>query len=156
MIDKITLDRIGTIHPKDRDSANEMYHKQCAALPDDIMLRYPYTLRTFAEQHNLFLQGRDGKGGSIVTNADQGLSYHNYGLAYDIVLIIDGKASWKVDEHWMKVVEIAKQFGYEWGGDWKKFPDKPHFQKTHGYSVQQLLDKFNKNDFIHNTNYVRI
>lgn len=24
--------------------------------------------------------------------------------------------------------QIGKQVGFSWGGDWKKFPDKPHFQ----------------------------
>jgi peptidoglycan L-alanyl-D-glutamate endopeptidase CwlK len=98
-------------------------------------------LRTFAEQDILF------KKVPKVTNAKGGMSYHNYGLAIDIVLIIDGKtASWDVKgdfdndriSDWMEVVEIFKQYGWEWGGNWK-FYDAPHFQKTLGYSVRQLL-----------------
>jgi len=74
------------------------------------------------------------------------LSYHNYGLAIDIVLIVDSKASWDIvkdfdgdgKSDWQEVVKIFKQFGWEAGIDWK-FSDAPHFQKTLGYSVRQLL-----------------
>jgi peptidoglycan L-alanyl-D-glutamate endopeptidase CwlK len=110
------------------------------------MCRFSFTLRTFAEQDALFAQGRTKPGG-VVTNAKGGLSMHNYGLAVDIVLILDGKtASWDVKgdfdgdgkSDWMEVVTIFKQHGWEWGGDWK-FYDAPHFQKTFGKSVRELL-----------------
>lgn len=172
MIDKITLERIGTAHPKERDNMSEMYHRMAAALTGRCIVRFAYVTRTFSEQHALFLKGRDGKGGKKVTWADQGLSYHNYGLAFDIVLLKDtdgngtfDAASWETNvdfdgdgkADWMEVVEIAKQYGYEWGGTWRDpKTDKPHFQKTYGYTVQQLLDKFNRHDFIPNTNYVKI
>jgi peptidoglycan L-alanyl-D-glutamate endopeptidase CwlK len=38
-------------------------------------------------------------------------------------------------------VQIFKEYGWEWGGDWK-FVDAPHFQKTFGYSVRQLLEMY--------------
>ena len=63
------------------------------------------------------------------------------------MLIIDGKtASWdtlndfdgdKVSD-WMECINIAKKYGWEWGGDWK-FRDAPHFQKTFGKSITNLL-----------------
>jgi peptidoglycan L-alanyl-D-glutamate endopeptidase CwlK len=67
-------------------------------------------------------------------------------MAVDIVLIADGAASWDSGKDfdadgksdWMEVVAIFKQFGWECGIDWK-FRDAPHFQKTLGYSVRQLL-----------------
>ena len=37
-----------------------------------------------------------------------------------------------------EIVNYFKSKGWEWGGDWK-FSDSPHFQKTLGYSVRQLL-----------------
>jgi peptidoglycan L-alanyl-D-glutamate endopeptidase CwlK len=43
----------------------------------------------------------------------------------------------------MEVVAIFKRYGWEWGGDWK-FVDMPHFQKTFGKSVKQLLDNYNR------------
>ena len=39
---------------------------------------------------------------------------------------------------WMECVAIFKKYGWEWGGDWTKFKDLPHFQKTLGYSITQL------------------
>jgi peptidoglycan L-alanyl-D-glutamate endopeptidase CwlK len=94
---------------------------------------------------------------------------HNYGLAIDIVLIVDKdgngtyeSASWDVKadfdgdrkSDWMEVVTIFKQHGWTWGGDWK-FYDAPHFEKSFGYSVRQLLDLHNKKKVDAN-NYVLI
>ena len=31
-----------------------------------------------------------------------------------------------------KAAAIAKQMGFEWGGDWKSFPDRPHIQWSGG------------------------
>lgn len=145
MKDQITLERIKLLHPKLREEVMEIYDEISNVLMGKSMCRFSYTLRTFAEQDALYAQGRS-KPGAIVTNSRRGLSYHNYGMAVDIVLLINGKASWdtvkdfdgdgKAD--WQEVVTIFKQFGWEWGGDWK-FRDAPHFQKTLGYSVRQLL-----------------
>jgi peptidoglycan L-alanyl-D-glutamate endopeptidase CwlK len=146
MKDQKTIERIKLLHPKLRDEAAQIYDEICAALTGRAMCRFGFTLRTFAEQNEIYAQGRT-KPGHIVTKAKGGLSMHNYGLAIDIVLIIDGKtASWDVKgdfdgdgkSDWMEVVTIFKQYGWEWGGDWK-FYDAPHFQKTFGYSVRQLL-----------------
>ena len=141
MKDQVTLDRIKLIHPKLREEVMEIYDEISEALKGRAICRFTYTLRTFAEQDLLF------KKIPKVTNAKGGMSYHNYGLAIDIVLIIDGvAASWDIKKDfdgdgkadWMEVVAIFKSFGWEWGGDWK-FYDAPHFQKSLGYSVKQLL-----------------
>jgi len=150
MKDQITLDRIKLLHPKVRDEAFEIYDEICEALKGKAICRFTYTLRTFAEQDAIYAQGRT-KPGKIVTKARKGLSYHNYGLAIDIVLIINGKeASWntKADfdgdgkADWIEIVQIFKEFGWEWGGDWQ-FKDSPHFQKTFGHSVRELLSLHN-------------
>jgi peptidoglycan L-alanyl-D-glutamate endopeptidase CwlK len=157
MKDLVTLERIKLLHPKLRIEALEMYDEICEALKGTAICRFSYTLRTFAEQDVLF------KKVPKVTNAKGGMSFHNYGLAIDIVLIIDGKtASWDIKtdfdgdgkSDWMEVVAILKSFGYEWGGDWK-FYDAPHFQKTFGYSVRQLLALYNDGKVDAN-NYVLI
>jgi peptidoglycan L-alanyl-D-glutamate endopeptidase CwlK len=146
MKDQKTLDRIKLLHPKLRDEADKIYDEICKALTGRAICRFTSTLRTFAEQNAIYAEGRT-KPGSIKTNAKQGFSFHNYGLAIDIALIIDGKtASWDMKgdfdkdgkSDWMEVVAIFKQFGWEWGGDWKFF-DGPHFQKTFGKSVRELL-----------------
>ena len=99
-------------------------------------------LRTYAEQDALYAQGRT-KPGKIVTNARAGYSYHNFGLAFDFVIIKNGKAVW--DENhpdWKKFVAICKKHGFEWGGDWKSFKDYPHFQMTGGLSLAQCRAKW--------------
>jgi peptidoglycan L-alanyl-D-glutamate endopeptidase CwlK len=149
-----------------RDEALELYDEIVASLTGSAICRFAYTLRTFAEQDALFAQGRS-KPGKVVTNAKGGQSYHNYGLAIDIVLILDKDkngtfetAAWdlKTDfdgdkkADWMEVVQIFKRYGFEWGGDWK-FVDAPHFQKTFGKSIYELKSlhaagKVDKNGFV--------
>lgn len=161
MTDIKTIDRIKLLHPKLRDEALELYDDICSALSGRSFCRFTHTLRTFAEQDALYAQGRTAKGG-IVTSAKGGRSYHNYGLAVDIV-IVDGKtASYDVKKDfdgdgkadWMEVVAVFKQYGWEWGGDWK-FYDAPHFQKTFGNSIKTLLDMYNKGK-VDKNNYVLI
>lgn len=151
-MDKITLNRIQLLHPKVREEAMEIYEEICKALTGKAICRFTFTLRTIAEQDALYAQGRT-KPGKIVTKARGGFSMHNYGLAIDVVLLLDRdgdgrytEASWDTKgdfdadgvSDWMEIVRIFKEFGWEWGGDWK-FYDAPHFQKTFGYSVRQLL-----------------
>ena len=151
MQDQKTLDRIQLLHPKLRAEGLAIYSEIHAALTGRAVCRFAYTLRTFAEQDALFAQGRT-KPGAKVTNARGGQSYHNYGLAIDIVLLKDTNgdgifetASWETNvdfdgdgvSDWIEVVRIFKAHGWEWGGDWK-FTDKPHFQKTLGYTIAKL------------------
>jgi len=171
MEDKLTLDRIKLMHPKVREEVEHIYRAQIVpALSGRAICRFAYTLRTFAEQDTLFAQGRtrlfdsNGRRLGIVTKAKGGQSIHNYGLALDIVLILDNKtASWEttVDfdkdgkADWMEVVNILKNNGWTWGGDWK-FKDAPHFEKPLGHTWRTLLAKHNAKDFIPGTNYVNI
>jgi peptidoglycan L-alanyl-D-glutamate endopeptidase CwlK len=84
------------------------------------------TLRTFEEQAELFAIGRT-KPGDIVTNAKAGESWHNFGLALDVVPLVNGKAIWD-SPFWNRIGELGKQVGLFWGGDFKSFKDKPHFE----------------------------
>ena len=159
MQDQITLERIKLLHPALRDEVGDIYNDICKALTGRAFCRFTSTLRTFAEQDALFAKGRTKPGG-IVTNARAGSSWHNYGMAIDIV-IVDGKsASWDVKKDfdgdgksdWIEVVQIFKEYGWEWGGDWK-FNDAPHFQKTVGKSIAELqtlhkTSKVDKNGFV--------
>ncbi|KGE18069.1 M15 family metallopeptidase [Paenibacillus wynnii] len=104
-------------------------------------------LRTIAEQNALYAQGRS-KPGPIVTYARGGTSYHNYGLAVDFALLQpDGKTvSWNMSRDldqdrkadWQEVVTVAKQLGFEWGGDWTSFKDNSHLQITFGLTINLL------------------
>jgi peptidoglycan L-alanyl-D-glutamate endopeptidase CwlK len=111
-----------------------------------ITIRATSSYRTFAEQNALYAQGRT-KPGSIVTNARGGQSLHNYGLAVDVVpLNSKGQPDWNVPSSvWQKIGAAGKNQGMEWGGDWKSFVDRPHFQMTAGRSVSSLLGQYNQN-----------
>lgn len=144
--DQITLDRIALMHPKVRQELQDAYmHANNNILGKGVRLRFSHTLRTMSEQEALYAQGRT-KPGNIVTNAKAGSSYHNYGLAFDIVLLYDKDnngtfetASWdNKDPNWIKVVEYFKSQGWAWGGNFKSFKDYPHFEKTFGYTTSQL------------------
>ncbi len=167
--DQITLQRIETAHPAVREELRAMYAEMCQALSGRAMVRFAYVLRTYSEQDALFAQGRT-KPGKIVTNAKGGRSYHNFGLAFDIVLLVDKdgngtyeSASWETNvdfdgdgkSDWIEIVTIAKQYGWEWGGDWK-FTDMPHFQKTFGLSVAVHDQRVKTKNVIAGTNYPKL
>jgi len=91
--------------------------------------------RSPERQAELYAQGRT-KPGAIVTNAKAGESYHNYGLAFDVVFIKQGYSATK--EQWDTLGSIGERLGLEWGGRWTSFSDKPHFQLTKGYNISDL------------------
>jgi phospholipase C len=98
-------------------------------------------LRTWEEQDALYAKGRTvpplGKK-HWVTKAKGGESYHNFGLAFDIV-VLDAvhKDGWD-DDHpgWTAAARIGKALGLEWGGDWTSFKDRPHYQWTGGLALK--------------------
>ena len=147
-MDKITLERIKLAHPKVREELLEQYTEINNRLPMNVRLRFAYVFRTPYEQHKLFIQR------PRVTKADSWQSIHNYGLAFDIVMLYDKNgdgtfelASWELNKYWMQVVEYFKLKGWEWGGDFKSFKDYPHFQKSFGLSWQQMKAKIDSGDF---------
>lgn len=145
MEDKITIDRISQAHPKIKKELLNSYIECNNKLPKNVRLRFAYVFRTPQEQHELFLKRPK------ITNADSWQSIHNYGLAFDIVLLYDKNgdgtfesASWENNADWKMVVSFFKSKGWEWGGDWKSFKDAPHFQKAFNYDwrkLKSLIDK---------------
>jgi len=154
-MDHITQERIKLAHPKIKDELNALYIKANNLLGKFVRLRFSHVYRSPKEQDILF--NKKPK----VTNARGWQSIHNYGLAFDIVLLIDKDengtfetATWDMIKDfdgdkiadWMEVVKVFKDAGWEWGGDWKKFKDGPHFQKTFGHTpktLKALIDKKN-------------
>jgi peptidoglycan L-alanyl-D-glutamate endopeptidase CwlK len=64
-----------------------------------------------------------------VTRAKGGQSNHNYGLAVDLCPFVNGKPDWNAPlEVWAKLGKEADKLDLVWGGNWKKFLDKPHVQ----------------------------
>jgi peptidoglycan L-alanyl-D-glutamate endopeptidase CwlK len=162
-MDKITLQRIQTLHPKIRKEVLDLCTKaNNLELGKGVRLRLSYTFRTHEEQEALYAQGRT-KPGKRVTNAKGGQSIHNYGLAFDIVILYDKdgdgnfeEASWDTKRDgdkdgisdWLEVTKVFTQAGYTNGfiTNGKKW-DLPHFQKDFGLSWQKMKVKIDKNDF---------
>lgn len=136
-MDKPSESKIKKLHPLVREEVTQII-KQCdEALTGRAKVRITQGTRTFEEQVALYAQGRT-KPGKKVTNAKPGQSIHNYGLAVDICLIIDGKTvswdtvkDWDNDRiaDWYECVKIFAKNGWDWGGNWKTFKDLPHFER---------------------------
>lgn len=149
MRDKISKSRVNLLHPAIRQDVRSFINEAEESL--DVTLRITQGLRTIEEQNELYAQGRT-KPGKIVTNARSGSSYHNYGLAIDLVEIKDNKANWNFK--YELLLPFAKKYGFKWGGDFKSLVDKPHFEKTFGHGWRALLLKHSKSEFIPGTRYV--
>jgi hypothetical protein len=131
------------VHPVLAERANRM----AAALAlRNIPIRLTDGLRTFAEQDVLYAKGRTTHlDQGIVTNAKGGFSNHNYGLAVDVVPLVNGQPNWGVSEDvWKAIGEEGRKVGLEWGGDWKKLIDRPHFQLPVGMDIAKCMSLYKK------------
>jgi peptidoglycan L-alanyl-D-glutamate endopeptidase CwlK len=79
-----------------------------------------------------------------VTNAPAGSSFHNYGLAVD--LVFDGDTtksgwqwSWDSKFPWKALADLGVSFGLESAFYWLTFKESPHFQATYGMQHTELL-----------------
>ena len=140
---------ISQLHPELKKKVVKL-QKEC--LKAGIKIKIGECFRTVAEQNALYAKGRTTPG-SIVTNA-KGSSYssmHQWGVAFDFFLDMDvdkdGKKSDDVFNNatklFNKVGAIGKKLGLEWGGDWKRIKDLPHFQLPDwGSTATQLKKKY--------------
>ena len=144
------------LHPKIKDKAIGAYNEAVKATPIGVHPYIDQTYRTFAESDKIYAQGRTTPG-EIISNAKAGQSYHNYGLALDFNLQINGKDIWdETNPNWITVVNIFKSHGFSWGGDWKGFKDHPHLEIRLGYNWKDLFVLYNEGKFIPGTHYVDI
>jgi len=120
-------------------------------------------MKTLRKQATLYAKGQITSGDKV-KYADAGQSYHNYGLAVDIVLLLPkGKVSrdMTIDldndgmSDWGEIVHVFKNYGWKWGGDWSSFKDYPDFEKSLGYSVKELRKRYDAGDFV-SDKYVRL
>ena len=147
-MDKLTIDRIASAHPKIREELKQYYIECNNKLPKGVRLRFAYVYRSIAEQNVLYNQRPK------VTNAKGGQSIHNYSLAFDYVIMLDKDNNgtfetieWDMKSPYHKVVvDYFQSKGYEWGGSWKSFKDYPHFQKAFGHTWQSLKRKLDSGD----------
>lgn len=68
-------------------------------------------------------------------------SFHadHAGLAFDICKNKKGE-EYSDPAFWKYCGALGKKMGFTWGGDWKSFPDKPHFQwDEHGKYTSTMI-----------------
>ena len=95
-----------------------------ALAPKKLTLLITCTYRSPKEQNTLYAQGRT-KPGKVVTNAKH--SVHTDRKAWDVAFnTAKGEVTW--EGPWETLGAIARKLGIYWGGDWKSFHDRPHFQ----------------------------
>jgi peptidoglycan LD-endopeptidase CwlK len=114
---------IATLLPEVQPVARALVQK--AAL-NGIRIKILSGLRTYAEQDELYAQGRT-KPGSIVTKAKAGYSNHNFGIAFDIG-VFEGQKYLPDSGKYKAVGVLGTDLGLEWGGNWKTIVDQPHYQ----------------------------
>lgn len=112
-------------------------------------------LRTFARQAELYAYGRTTVSntpckhngvalkigtcnqhplGATITNAKPGQSWHQFGLAVDVVpdyVAADGAQTldWNpAHDDWKQMLRVGKAFDLAEGAEWRTFPDFPHLQ----------------------------
>lgn len=131
--DTVTNSRIDKLHPKIKCSVKNFINDVEKTM--GIKLRIIQGYRTYAEQDILYAQRPK------VTNAKGGESNHNFGLAIDVAEIKNGNIDWAEQENVLpKIAPIGKKWGFEWGGEWKSFVDKPHFEMTFGKKTKDLRE----------------
>lgn len=130
--DQFTNKRIAELDPRLQCDATDFIN---AAKFLGVELRITQGYRSIEEQNSLYAKGRTSPG-QKVTNAKGGQSYHNYRLAFDVVIMKNGKAVWENIPS--NIGNLGAVYGFEWGGNWSTFKDYPHFQNTFGQSISQL------------------
>ena len=126
-----------TLHPKAQECARASLTKILAA---GITARIISGTRTYAEQDQLFEQGRSLPG-NRVTNARAGESNHNFCIAWDLG-IFDGGAYLGDSPLYTRAAGVGLVDGLEWGGNWQSFKDKPHYQVATGLAISAVRQRF--------------
>lgn len=99
-----------------------------------VELRVIESLRTFERQRWLYEQGRSREG-NIVTYALPGQGLHGYGLAVDAYPVVNGRVVVEFDNDLQLMSKqrlasrIGQKFSLEWGGNWERSKDYPHFEQ---------------------------
>jgi len=133
------VERLSGLQPEARRKAEAAFAEAAA---EGVEVMVVTGLRSFAEQSRLYAQGRTTPG-KIVTHAKAGQSYHNFGLAFDFVVVKNGRAVWdQTLKDWQRFVEICRDRGFDWGGDWRTFKDYPHLQRSTAPDLSELLASF--------------
>jgi hypothetical protein len=122
---------LNALHPYFRDKIIELI-RLCRT--QGIELTIVETFRTHAKQAEYFGMGKK------YTRSKGGKSKHQYGLAVDVVPIVDSVAVWDDISLWKKIGVIGEKLGLRWGGRWRAPYDPAHFEWASGVSTYGLAN----------------
>ncbi|MFY0521039.1 M15 family metallopeptidase [Lysinibacillus sp. UGB7] len=148
LVQALKRNKVKQAHPDVLARGIEMVRR---CYDEGIYILFTDGLRTDIDQAKLFGQNRNNYWYKSVnysapnkpwaTNAEPGTSFHNFGLALDFVLT-DGTAKpvfWTRNKQWERAAAIAKELGFDWGGDWPaKIRDNPHIEYKGSLTIQQV------------------
>jgi hypothetical protein len=117
------------LHPYFRDKIAQLI-SICKQEGIDLAIVESY--RTPAKQAQYFAMGRK------YTNTPGGKSKHQYGLAVDLVPIVDSVAVWNNRRLWRKIGLAGERLGLRWGGRWHVTYDPGHFEWSGDLSRREL------------------
>jgi len=123
------ITELNALHPYFRDKILELI-RRCEA--KGIHLAIVETYRTHAKQSEYKAMGKK------FTRSGAGKSKHQYGLAIDVVPIVNGEAQWHNKYLWNRIGVLGEQLGLRWGGRWRSLYDPGHFEWTGGLSTTDL------------------
>jgi hypothetical protein len=120
---------LDALHPYFRDKITLLI---AACKAKGIELAVVESYRTHSKQNEYKSMGKK------YTRSVGGRSKHQYGLAVDVVPVIDSVAQWDNVKLWRKVGALGEQLGLRWGGRWRDLYDPGHFEWTGGLSSYHL------------------
>lgn len=118
-----------SLHPYFRDKIFELI-AQCKKKGIELAVVEAY--RTHAKQNEYKSMGKK------YTRSAGGHSRHQYGLAVDVVPVVDSVAQWNNHALWKKIGLVGERLGLRWGGRWRHPYDPGHFEWTGGLSSHHL------------------
>lgn len=118
-----------SLHPFFRDQILGLIAK-CKA--KGIELAIVETYRTHAKQHEYKSMGKK------YTSSGAGQSKHQYGLAVDVVPVVNSVPVWDNNVLWKRIGIVGEKLGLRWGGRWRNPYDPGHFEWTGGLTSYHL------------------
>jgi len=145
--DSYSNKKISTLDPRLQNPAADFINDAKDNL--GINLRVTDAYRSIEEQDEKYAQGRRGiPGEKTVTDAKGGKSYHNYGLAIDVVAMEKNNtfANYEVVPHNLDLIGIGNSYGFYWGVKLKDGTlDTPHFEMPFGQKPSELYKQYLNN-----------
>jgi peptidoglycan LD-endopeptidase CwlK len=133
-LDAISIARLQNVNPSLSAAIAQM---DVILSQEGLGFRVTQGLRTWAEQDALYAQGRTAPG-QIVTNAKGGESWHNLGVAVDLVPMDQDppQPDWNLQHPvWQRMIAVGESLGLYSGSEFTCLKDWPHFQATGRFPV---------------------